>query len=74
EPVADRSALERRWAEIEADLAGHAVARPSHWGGTRVAHERVEFWQGRERRLHDRLVYHRDPAAPTGWRVERLAP
>lgn len=74
EPVADRATLERRWAEIEADLAGREVPRPPHWGGIRVAHERVEFWQGRERRLHDRLVYHRDRAAATGWRVERLAP
>ena len=74
EPVADRSALERRWTEIEAELAGRDVPRPPHWGGIRVAHERVEFWQGRERRLHDRLVYRRDAAAASGWRVERLAP
>jgi len=39
-----------------------------------VAHERVEFWQGRERRLHDRLVYERDPSLETGWRISRLAP
>jgi pyridoxamine 5'-phosphate oxidase len=74
EPVADRSALERRWTEIEAELTGRDVPRPPHWGGIRVAHERVEFWQGRERRLHDRLVYQRDAAAASGWRVERLAP
>jgi pyridoxamine 5'-phosphate oxidase len=39
-----------------------------------VRHERVEFWQGRERRLHDRLVYRRDPASASAWRIERLAP
>ncbi|HEX6570027.1 MAG TPA: pyridoxamine 5'-phosphate oxidase [Acidimicrobiales bacterium] len=72
--VADRAALEHRWAQLEAELAGRSVPRPPHWGGIRVAHERVEFWQGRERRLHDRLAYRRDPAVPAGWRIERLAP
>ena len=72
--VADRADLERRWSDVEAAHAGHDVPRPEHWGGIRVAHERVEFWQGRERRLHDRLVYERDPARETGWRVSRLAP
>ncbi|MBN2622560.1 MAG: pyridoxamine 5'-phosphate oxidase [Acidimicrobiales bacterium] len=74
QPVADRAALDRRWDDLEADLAGAPVPRPPHWGGFRVAHERVEFWQGRERRLHDRLVYLRDPAQPSGWRIVRLAP
>jgi pyridoxamine 5'-phosphate oxidase len=50
------------------------VSRPPHWGGIRVRHERVELWQGRERRLHDRLVYRRDPASPATWCIERLAP
>jgi pyridoxamine 5'-phosphate oxidase len=72
--VADRDALDARWAQLESDLAGREVPRPAHWGGVRVVHERVELWQGRERRLHDRLVYRRDPAAPSGWRIERLAP
>jgi len=70
----DRAALDDRWAALEADLAGRGVPRPPHWGGIRVRHERVEFWQGRERRLHDRLVYRRDPASASAWRIERLAP
>ena len=74
EVVADRADLERRWSEVEAAHAGGDVPRPGHWGGIRVAHERVEFWQGRERRLHDRLVYERDPSVDTGWRISRLAP
>ena len=73
--IVDRSSLDERWARLEAELAGAPVPRPAHWGGFRVAHERVEFWQGRERRLHDRLVYRRTPDQPAaGWRVERLAP
>lgn len=73
-PIPYRATLERRWAELEAEHVGRPIARPPHWGGIRVVHHRVEFWQGRERRLHDRLVYHRDATAPSGWRVERLGP
>lgn len=47
------------------------VPRPERWGGLRVVPERVEFWQGRPDRLHDRLRYRR---ADGGWTVERLAP
>ena len=72
--IADRSTVEERWAQLDAELADGDIPRPANWGGFRVAHERVEFWQGRERRMHDRLVFHRDPSAPSGWRTERLAP
>jgi pyridoxamine 5'-phosphate oxidase len=72
--VPDRAALERLWADAEAELAGGEVRRPAHWGGVRVVPERVEFWQQREWRQHDRLVYRRDPASASGWRIERLAP
>jgi pyridoxamine 5'-phosphate oxidase len=72
--IPDRAGLERRWAELERELAAGEVPRPAHWGGIRVAHERVEFWQGREKRMHDRLVYRRADETPAGWRVERLAP
>ncbi|MFH8739527.1 pyridoxine 5'-phosphate oxidase C-terminal domain-containing protein, partial [Streptomyces sp. NPDC017964] len=48
------------------------VPVPPHWGGFRVVPETVEFWQGRENRLHDRLRYVTE--AGGGWRVERLAP
>lgn len=71
--VPDRATLERRWAELDATLAGRDVPRPAHWGGYRVVHDRVELWQGRQWRMHDRLVYRRAPGAP-GWAIERLAP
>ena len=48
------------------------VPRPVHWGGYRLAPDMVEFWQGRQDRLHDRLRYRREPSGD--WVVERLAP
>jgi pyridoxamine 5'-phosphate oxidase len=74
EVIADRAGFEARWAELERRFAGADVPRPAHWGGIRVAPRSVEFWQGREQRMHDRLVYQRDDGTPSGWRVERLAP
>lgn len=72
--IPDRATVEDRWAELERRLAGEDVPRPANWGGIRVTPQCVEFWQGREQRMHDRLVYRGDPAASSGWRVERLAP
>jgi pyridoxamine 5'-phosphate oxidase len=48
------------------------VPRPPHWGGYRLAPETIEFWQGREDRLHDRILYRRGRGGR--WTVERLAP
>ncbi|HEY7599850.1 MAG TPA: pyridoxamine 5'-phosphate oxidase [Candidatus Limnocylindrales bacterium] len=69
--IADRAALEAAEQEIVARFAGGAVPRPPFWGGYRLVPERVEFWQGRSNRLHDRLRYGR---SDEGWRIERLAP
>jgi pyridoxamine 5'-phosphate oxidase len=71
-PVADRGVLERRLRELEAEYEGREVPRPPFWGGYRVEPEVIEFWQGRENRLHDRLVYRR--SGNGGWRLERLQP
>jgi pyridoxamine 5'-phosphate oxidase len=70
----DRAELERRVREVEARFADVDVPRPPHWGGYRLVPDAFEFWQGREFRLHDRFRYERDPTAPVGWRVARLAP
>ncbi len=70
EVVADRAALEARFAETELRY-GSDPPRPLHWGGYRVIPDAVEFWQGRPNRLHDRVLYSR---RADGWTTCRLAP
>ncbi|MER7716898.1 pyridoxamine 5'-phosphate oxidase [Streptomyces flaveolus] len=71
--VPGRDALDSAYAELAARYPeGERVPVPPHWGGFRVAPRAVEFWQGRENRLHDRLRY--VAQADGSWRVERLAP
>jgi pyridoxamine 5'-phosphate oxidase len=74
EAVGDRAALEGLFDEVARRHEDSPVPRPSHWGGLVVSPDRVEFWQHRENRLHDRLVYRRDITGSSGWRIERLAP
>jgi pyridoxamine 5'-phosphate oxidase len=71
-PVPERSWLEQRVAELDERYADTDVPLSDSWGGFRMAPERFEFWQHRESRLHDRLVYTPDPDG--GWKMERLAP
>jgi pyridoxamine 5'-phosphate oxidase len=72
QPIADRAALERRVREVQARFAAEeAIPRPPHWGAWLVTPRRIEFWQGRPSRLHDRLVFTR---AAEGWRIERVQP
>ena len=66
-----REALEANLTSLTASLGEHPQ-RPEHWGGYRLTPEYVEFWQGRPSRLHDRLVYERNPEGQ--WMVNRLAP
>jgi pyridoxamine 5'-phosphate oxidase len=70
-PVEDRSVLEERIEALEAKYEGREVPRPPFWGGYRIEPDSIEFWQGRENRLHDRLVYRR---AGERWNMERLQP
>ncbi len=72
--LAGRQELLDSWAAADARFPGEDVPRPEYWGGYLVTPSAIEFWQAHELRLHDRYVYARDPAAPSGWRIERLAP
>jgi pyridoxamine 5'-phosphate oxidase len=68
----EREELDRRYGEFTAELGDAPVPRPAHWGGYMVRPDEIEFWQGRESRMHDRFLYTRQPGG--GWRIERLAP
>jgi pyridoxamine 5'-phosphate oxidase len=70
--IASREILQQKAAELEKFYEGRAVDRPAHWGGYRLRPERIEFWKGRPRRLHDRILYERQP--DESWTISRLAP
>lgn len=70
-PIASRNELEERFEEFSWKFADN-IPRPPHWGGYRVKPELIEFWQGRENRLHDRLLYTRQEDG--SWLIERLSP
>ena len=69
--ISSRSLLEAKFEEIRQKFRDREVPLPSFWGGYRVAPVEMEFWQGRENRLHDRFLYTRQD---DGWRIDRLAP
>lgn len=71
--INSRRLLEMKWEEVKRKFAEGEVPLPSFWGGFRVVPTELEFWQGRENRLHDRLRYMR-AAAGGAWALERLAP
>jgi pyridoxamine 5'-phosphate oxidase len=71
--IPSRAELEERMEEAERRFAGIDVPRPPHWGGYRIQPDRVEFWQGRVNRAHDRLVYTLE-RLHDGWKRERLGP
>lgn len=70
--IADREELEKLVEETVGRFDPEdEIPRPDHWGGYRLVPGSIEFWQGRENRLHDRLRY---TTTEEGWRIERLAP
>lgn len=69
--LAGRETLEARLREVAARHPGDEVPTPPHWGGYLLKPDALEFWQGRESRLHDRVRYQREAG---GWRIERLSP
>jgi pyridoxamine 5'-phosphate oxidase len=70
EVVTNRAALEQLYEKTK-HVASDNPPRPAHWGGYRLMPVEIEFWQGRENRLHDRLVYRK---SAHGWTLQRLAP
>ena len=70
-PIANRAALEQNYEKVAAQY-GEEPPRPANWGGFRLVPERIEFWQGRRSRFHDRIVYVRQ--ADGRWTRERLQP
>ena len=73
--VEGRAVLDERYARAQAGFAGvDDIPVPDFWGGYLVVPDAIEFWQGRENRMHDRLRYTRETAPKDGWRVERLSP
>ena len=69
--ISSRDVLEQRAQELESLYRDREVDCPEYWGGYRLKPERIEFWNSRIGRLHDRILYQRDP---TGWSITRLSP
>ena len=73
QPIESRKVLEERERELQAQYKdAEQLPRPEHWGGYQVMPQRIEFWQGRPSRLHDRIFFERD--ASGNWEKRRLAP
>ncbi|GAB3326029.1 pyridoxamine 5'-phosphate oxidase [Larkinella ripae] len=71
EVVENRAVLENRQRQLEQQFENQAVPRPPHWGGFLLLPDRIEFWQGRPSRLHDRVLYRKENDA---WVIDRLSP
>ncbi|MDP9018823.1 MAG: pyridoxamine 5'-phosphate oxidase [Candidatus Eremiobacteraeota bacterium] len=71
EPLESRELIEQRVADYTARFEGESVPRPHSWGGYLIRPARIEFWQGRDNRLHDRFEFVK---AGTSWRLQRLSP
>lgn len=72
EVIESREVLEQNWRELDERYRDRPVERPKHWGGYRLEPDRIEFWQNRTGRLHDRILYERQGDGT--WIIKRLAP
>ncbi|MCK5791897.1 MAG: pyridoxamine 5'-phosphate oxidase [Ketobacter sp.] len=69
--ISSRGLLEQKLAEMKRKFGQGEIPLPSFWGGYQIVPERIEFWQGRPHRLHDRFEYLR---TESGWAIQRLQP
>lgn len=69
--ISDRASLEKALNDLILQNGQEPVVRPKHWGGYKITPEKIEFWQGRDNRLHDRICYYRQDG---NWMHHRLAP
>lgn len=69
--ITGRDVLTSQQETLEAQFVGQPIPRPPHWGGFRVVPDKIEFWQGRPSRLHDRIRYRLDAGT---WQIERVSP
>ena len=69
--IRSREVLDGKFNELKEIYKDQTVPRPENWGGYRLSHHKIEFWQGRQNRLHDRMRYTKKNE---GWIIERLAP
>lgn len=72
EVIESRDVLETSWRELDELYRNCPVERPLHWGGYRLKPDRIEFWQNRTGRLHDRILY--ELQTDGSWTIKRLAP
>ncbi len=69
--IKTRSLLEQKWEEMKSKFNEGKVPLPDNWGGIRIIPNRIEFWQGQESRLHDRVLYEKENGS---WKISRLSP
>jgi pyridoxamine 5'-phosphate oxidase len=71
QPISSRAKLEENWVEFFKNNFNKEINRPDYWGGYRVIPEKIEFWQGRPNRMHDRILYLKTEKI---WKIQRLQP